>query len=1441
MDYTAKTDWGLEDTVLPVHVNKWEQGILDAKNELDLTFRTDGSREATGILEYSSDNDFTDDRQIPDLRTLRNGQLLPNTINSGAINTSGSANLISSSISTVSIPYSTPKMLSASQDGYTVSGYYQYFNPDRYTGEIYQGQSGTLYFPTGRNIFINKIFIPSVYNLGVNNYYIARAFTVNMYYKGTLVYSNNFPIGGSDAYFDIPAVQVDQIHNSYGWGSPWSGDGGGNGQTGKQYFGYELIQATTSDNTPVVGKDLWVNFNDFTPNDFYGLHTATVIGSPTYTNAKFNSNGTTALKYPITTMGTGSWCIQGKFKFNTQNTKYYFVSADNVYSYAMERNSANRISLLLSSNGSNWDIASAVLGTKSDWDTTTEYFIRLRFSGIQYLVDWSLDGQTWTNDITVNSTVSVYSNIGNVQFGIAYDDTYPLAGTMDELYVTVGSPTIIPRISTSGGGANYGKDLYVDFSDGTPNDRYGLHTPALVAPANISFDNNKYNASVVGSYITYPFTTFGTGSWCMQAKVSFLNTNAIQYFMGSSNTYGILLYRNASNIMTLCLSSNNTSWNLSSNSIGTKNDWVANTEYYVRLRFDVSLGAYYVDWSTDGSTWINDITVTSSTAIYTTLTTVSFGTGQALATSNLTGTMDELSITVGQPTIVMRSIYKKIKFNMSSPVSFCNCKREKNVLTEIADVDLSGTPQGATNQLFLSEDGIVDVLPKTLPGKDILFRFDDNAYPTYDSYNNTVTTNGRFGVYNGKGLFDTNANVRVDGFRFDGNQNWTLEFRMNPTVNGILQNIISMLSGVGLGILVRKTTANVMQIYLSSNNGWDIASAVVGTKAVNAYTGEYHIALVNDGSSYKLYVDGKLDITVTSSARIFGGGTPPYMTTNFVVGTDADNVTNGYYGSLDDVRLTTGIARWNTNFLPPQAGSLLNDRFAYVDRKIDFSQDILWNNCVVVNKSSYPNLQYKRQDISNSLFVCKSGNKNGANYPDLFSLSSKIVTTKIGGSYPDLVATKQDGTNFTISTASTLDCTSYTDGTYVLCIDDSGVLTTIPIANIQKDLYVDFIDSTPNDRYGLHIPTVLGTPSYANNKFNSNGATNIHYPLRYLGLRKWCVQGKFMSTNTTTLQHLFANYLSANYTMSLDKNTSNRLSLALGNTGNTTWGIAASVLGTKTDWATNTEYYIRLRFTGTQYLADWSLDGQTWTNDITVNSTAIVGYNTAGIVFGGSNVPDYPLIGTMDELQVTVGNDSCIKMAHYFKTTYEPIYKNTNTLWLDLTKNAVSAKKYDGSAWEIFNSVPIGEFTITNGLISDTKTYYYYQTGYPVSNSSWVLYKNVPTGKVTTNYVGTINKIQQPTYNLDDKMKMTPNYTESQIRVWATTYTATEDGWLYPCPYGNAGVSQYFVNGTQVAYDYCNYVHQGTVWVKILEGDKYYGTGVAGSAYFVPERGVNAC
>ena len=94
----------------------------------------------------------------------------------------------------------------------------------------------------------------------------------------------------------------------------------------------------------------------------------------------------------------------------------------------------------LSSNGSSWDIASTN-GTYQIQANTT-YWIKFGFSGSEYYLEYSLDGETYTRDITVSNNFPIYQSgylmgLGNDMWNSS--SQAPFLGTIDlsETYINI--------------------------------------------------------------------------------------------------------------------------------------------------------------------------------------------------------------------------------------------------------------------------------------------------------------------------------------------------------------------------------------------------------------------------------------------------------------------------------------------------------------------------------------------------------------------------------------------------------------------------------------------------------------------------------------------------------------------------------------------------------------------------------------------------------------------------------------------------------------------------------------------------------------------------------------------------------------------------------------------------------------------------------------------
>jgi hypothetical protein len=139
-----------------------------------------------------------------------------------------------------------------------------------------------------------------------------------------------------------------------------------------------------------------------------------------------------------------------------------------------------------------------------------------------------------------------------------------------------------------------------------------------------------------------------------------------------------------------------------------------------------------------------------------------------------------------------------------------------------------------------------------------------------------------------------------------GQRNWTVDVWAN-LYNNVSANIFSV--GNAFGMFIGTSASGKLQLWLSSGGAsWDISGPTTGTTTVTASV-FHHIALTFDGSNYRLFLDGNVEITVASSVVVWPDGVA--MAIGAQVG--ETSTTAGCFDEFDFVP----FARWVANFSPP--------------------------------------------------------------------------------------------------------------------------------------------------------------------------------------------------------------------------------------------------------------------------------------------------------------------------------------------------------------------------------------------------------------------------------------------------------------------------------------------------------------------------------------------
>ena len=84
----------------------------------------------------------------------------------------------------------------------------------------------------------------------------------------------------------------------------------------------------------------------------------------------------------------------------------------------------------------------------------------------------------------------------------------------------------------------------------------------------------------------------------------------------------------------------------------------------------------------------------------------------------------------------------------------------------------------------------------------------------------------------------------------------------------------------------------------------------ISTLPLNTWT---HVAFVSDSSGSRIYLNGTQDATTTTASNWLGVSRPAYIGNAYHYST----IPTPYYGYIDDLRITKGVARYTSNFTPP--------------------------------------------------------------------------------------------------------------------------------------------------------------------------------------------------------------------------------------------------------------------------------------------------------------------------------------------------------------------------------------------------------------------------------------------------------------------------------------------------------------------------------------------
>lgn len=171
----------------------------------------------------------------------------------------------------------------------------------------------------------------------------------------------------------------------------------------------------------------------------------------------------------------------------------------------------------------------------------------------------------------------------------------------------------------------------------------------------------------------------------------------------------------------------------------------------------------------------------------------------------------------------------------------------------------------------------------------------------------------------GAGLFDGTTDKfstpAHPDFRL-GSSDWTVDVWFNCTAAGAtVKRIASQCDSQGTvnsrTFILQRSAADLITGFVSQgDSSIGINGTTQFTDTLN--TGWHHVALVRAADVLKLFIDG-----VQEGGDLAVSGEINNSSHSLSVGQAGDRGSLGWQGSLDEFRLSVGIARWTTNFTPP--------------------------------------------------------------------------------------------------------------------------------------------------------------------------------------------------------------------------------------------------------------------------------------------------------------------------------------------------------------------------------------------------------------------------------------------------------------------------------------------------------------------------------------------
>jgi len=356
---------------------------------------------------------------------------------------------------------------------------------------------------------------------------------------------------------------------------------------------------------------------------------------------------------------------------------------------------------------------------------------------------------------------------------------------------------------------------------------------------------------------------------------------------------------------------------------------------YAAVRFAITGSAFYMLLSTDGASWVNsgafgsyNSNVWNHVAIVrngSTFTLYLNGISQGTQTTSsaLYNASGNFSYIGQSPTGQFFSGYiSNLRVVNGTALYIYNFTPSNTPLTAIANTVLLTCQNSSNSNTFIDNStSAFTITNNGTPGANVVIMAAPgySPMPLVDSSSAALTYGGSY-YFNGS--TDSIVVPYNPNFNF-GTGSFTIEFWFYNTTNFTTTAVPTSYTSAASG-----NSGYSFEIYWQSGtvyglicNGASAYTASITAPSVNAW---HHFALVRNGTTLQIYIDGVGGTSVGSAAVAVNNNTSQVLN----IGTNI-SLNNPCTGYMSDYRITNGVARYTANFTPPTAPSSPSANIAY--------------------------------------------------------------------------------------------------------------------------------------------------------------------------------------------------------------------------------------------------------------------------------------------------------------------------------------------------------------------------------------------------------------------------------------------------------------------------------------------------------------------------------